>query len=179
MSRILNAAKVTSAAAAAEPKRITVDDVPAKALVVRDGFQVPAVNLDPQLADFHIKDLIPVTPKFQPRVVSQSIPPGTRVIQGTVVDLILAPKDSLNFGILANPHADLKNRTFDQVDDLVENVKTRELLLKYESSGAVVTAEKAFLLSEFQKKGITVNDDDPERTFERAFQSIRSAVAFR
>ena len=159
--------------------RISVDDVPAKAQVVREGYQVPTVNLDKQQTAFLLDNLVAVTPRLLPRVVSQNIPAGTKVIQGTVVDLIFAPKDSIGFGIFDNLHVDLRDKTLNHVDELVDNSKTRELLLKNETAGAVQPAEKDFLISEFQKKGIRVDEADPERTFNKAFGSVRSAVAFR
>jgi hypothetical protein len=172
-------ARTVERAIAQEARFINIDDKPVQAKVVREGFQVPSVALDIQQADFLLENLVTVAPRFSPRVVSQSIPAGTKVTSGTVVNLILAPKDSIPFGIFEGTHADLKGRTLNHVDDLVENAKTRELLLKRETASAVLPAEKDFLITELGKKGITVNESDPERTFEKAFGNVRSAVAFR
>ena len=158
---------------------IDISEKPTKAKVVREGFQVPPVVLDDKKATFVLENLPTVQPKAAPRVVSQSIPPGTKVTPGTVVDLILAPKDVIPFDIFEAVHADLKLKNLNHVDDVVENVAVREVLLKRESASEVTTEEKQLLVTEFQKKGITVNEADSNRTFDKAFSNVRSAVAFR
>jgi hypothetical protein len=147
--------------------------------VVREGFEVPPVVLDDKKATFVLENLPTMIHKFAPRVVSQSVPAGTKVTPGTVVDLILAPKDAVPFDIFDNVHTDLKTKALDHVDDVIENVAVREVLLRRDSASEVTTEEKQLLVTEFQKKGVTVNEADSGRTFAKAFDSIRGAVAFR
>jgi len=158
---------------------IDISDKPTKAKVVREGFEVPTVVLDEKKTSFVLDNLTTVIPRFSPRVVSQSIPPGTKVTPGTVVDLILAPKDAIPFEIFDNVHADLKTKALSHVDDVVENVAVREVLLRRDTASEVTAEEKQLLVAEFQKKGVTVNEADSTRTFARAFDSVRGATAFR
>ena len=125
-----------------EARFIDLSEKPARAKVVREGFQVPPVAFDAQKATFLIDNLVTVTPKFSPRVVSQSIRAGTKVPEGTVVDLILAPKDSIPFGVFEDLHADLKDKTLNHVDDLVENAQAREVLLKHEAAADVTPSRR-------------------------------------
>ena len=84
-----------------EDKTILVDltEKTAKAKVVREGYQVPPAALDKSKAQFEF-DNYEVTPaRALPRVVSQSVPAGTRVGAGTVVDLVLVPKSGVRFDI--------------------------------------------------------------------------------
>lgn len=160
-------------------ERIDLSETIAKPKVVREGHEVPSVGLDPKRTDFLVENLVTVTHQQLPRVISQSIPAGTKVTPGTVVNLVLAPKDAIPFSIFDVLHADLKAAAISHVDDLVENKTVREVLLNHETASDVSSDEKAALIAEFKKKGITVNESDPERTFAKAFDNIRSAVAFR
>lgn len=150
-----------------------------KPKVVREGFEVPTVVLEQKTAEFTINNLVAVPPKAMPRVVSQSIAAGTRVTPGTVVDFVVVPKTDIPFNIFSGVHEMLAARTLDQVDDIVENTTIREVLLKRESAAAVTPDEKKTLITALQAKGIVVDDTQPGRTFEKAFNSVRSAAAFR
>lgn len=67
--------------------------------VVREGYEVPAAQVNKQRAEFVI-DQLPVTdPKLTPRVVTQSVEAKTQVARGTVVNLVLAPKRSVPWSI--------------------------------------------------------------------------------
>jgi len=158
---------------------IEISPKPVTSKVVREGFEVPKVTLNKTAATFAIDNLAIVGPRFLPRVVSQSIPPGTKVTRGTVVDFVVVPKQDIPFDIFENIHAGLIGKGLTQVDDLVENVTVRNVLLKNETAADVTAADRAVLVTEFQKKGIAVDDAQPGTTFEKAFESVRMAVAFR
>ena len=149
------------------------------AKVVREGFAVPQVPLDRTKAIFAIENMVTVLPRSMPRVVSQSIPAGTKVPPGTVIDFVVVPKTDIPFNIFENVHDSLTTKNLDHVDDLLENVSVREVLLKHESAADVTPAEKAALVTAFQGKGIAVDEAQPGKTFEKAFNSVRGAVAFR
>ena len=150
-----------------------------KAKVVREGFEVPTVAIEQKQAEFTINNLVTVQPKAMPRVVSQSIAAGTRVTPGTVIDFVVVPKSDIPFNIFTAVHESLTPKTLDFVDDLVENTTIREVLLKRESAAAVTPDEKKTLVTALQAKGIVVDDNQPGKTFEKAFNSVRSAAAFR
>jgi hypothetical protein len=179
---IINATLAASAGFREEIKAqqiIEISPKPVTSKVVREGFEVPKVTLNKATSTFAIDNLITVLPRFLPRVVSQSIPPGTKVTRGTVVDFVLVPKQDIPFDIFENVHDALIGKGLTQVDDLVENVAVRNVLLKNENAADVTAADKAVLVTEFQKKGIAVDDAQPGKTFEKAFESVRMAVAFR
>lgn len=158
---------------------IEISPRPVTSKVVREGFEVPTVILNKTASTFAIDNLAIVGPRFLPRVVSQSIPPGTKVTRGTVVDFVVVPKQDIPFDIFDNIHAGLIGKGLTQVDPLVENVSVRNVLLKNETAADVTAADKAVLVTEFAKQGITVDEAHPATTFERAFESVRMAVAFR
>lgn len=159
---------------------VEVDDKPAVAKVVRDGFQVPAVQINQQATEFFLGGLVALQPRQTPRVVSQSIKAGTKVNAGTVVDLILAPPTAIPFTIFDNVHRDLRNRNVAALTDgILQDAATRQTLLKYEKAADVPAAEKTALTAQFRGANIGVDEAAPETSFEAAFNSARGALAFR
>jgi len=159
---------------------VEVDDKPAVAKVVRDGFRVPSIKLNQQNADSFLGDLEVIQPRQTPRVVSQSIKPGAKVGVGTIVDLILAPPTAIPFNIFDNVHRDLRERSISVlVDGILQNPTTRQSLLRYENAQDVPAAEKAALTQQFQSANIGIDENVPEANFEAAFDSARAALAFK
>ncbi len=159
---------------------VEVDDKPAVAKVVRDGFQVPAVKINQQATDFFLGNLDVLQPRQTPRVVSQSIKAGTKVNAGTVVDLILAPPTAIPFSIFDNVHRDLRERSVAALTDgILQDATTRQSLLKYEKAADVPAAEKTALTAQFRSANMAVDEAAPETSFEAAFNSARGALAFK
>lgn len=158
---------------------VDVSDKPAVAKVVREGHPVPQARLDPAKAGFFIDDLIVMPPAVAPRVISQSVKPGTKVVPGTVVDLILAPKQIIPFEIFEDAHADLRFATLERMDPVVNDPRARRFLLKYERAADVPESERPELTQLLSQADIGIVEDDPERNFEKAFNTARNALAFR
>jgi hypothetical protein len=159
---------------------VEVADKPTVAKVVREGFQVPPVTLDNQAATFFLDNLQVVPPRLTPRVVSQSVRPGTKVVAGTVIDLVLASADIIPFDIFDGVHEDLKGRNLSNLlDGILADAPTRQTLLKYEKAADVPQAEKTALLAKFTEADIGFNEEVPTLSFESAFNSSRAALAFK
>lgn len=163
---------------AANVALVDLSEQPAKAKVVRQGYDVPLVRFDARRVDQFVGELIAVPPRELPRVVSQTIPPGTKVSAGTVVDLVLAPRTKIPFSVLEGVHADLSTRTLDAVDPLFDNAAAKKTLLTYERAEDVPAAERAALITALQGVDVTVNDADQNRSFGKAFEAARGAMAF-
>jgi len=163
----------------AQTQLIDLSEKATKPKVVREGYQVPAPALDQRQTDFLVNQMVPVTDRQLPRVFSQSIPAGTKVMAGTVVDLVMAPRTDIPFDVFNNVHADLKGKAIPATDNLVDNATVRQILLTYDSADDVPAAQKQQLITAFGQNGITVNDSDPTRTFQQAYDAVRGAVAFR
>lgn len=146
---------------------------------VREGFLVPATTVNKQRAEFTLEQLPVAERPSIPRVVTQSITAGTHVSPGTVVDLVLAPKQLLPFGIFDGVHADLQARTLDFLDDVIENPEVRKLVLTYDSGDKMTAAEKQVITAEMGRKQITVNPEDASRSFNAIVEGLRTAAAFR
>ena len=159
---------------------VDLNPAPAKAKVVREGYQVPSPALDDKKSSFFLDNLTQIAPKSEPRVVSQTIKPGTKVLPGTAVDLVLAPTSTIPFDIFDNPHRSLKGKTVDALTDtLLEDTNVRQTLLKYNSADEVSAADKAMLTSKFAQANMAVDEASADTGFDAAFNSAHGALAFR
>src|SRR5262249_1179222 len=114
----IGAAVAAQRASTAATQNIQVVDLsgePARAQIVRQGFGVPAVAVDPRRVDQVIGGLTQVPAIDLPRVLSQSVAPGTRVPVGTAVDMVLASRRRIPFNVFNNAHVDLANRNLDAI----------------------------------------------------------------
>jgi hypothetical protein len=145
--------------------------------VVRGGEEVksPQLNLD-KVSDL-VTRLVPITRIKVPRVVSQSIPAGTRIPKGTPVDLVLIPVSDIDFSLLTTVHDDLKAKTIDSMLPLVSDPAIVPILQK-DSVDNLTDAEKATLTSKLAPLGVTVDNTVPGKSLSLAFQSLQSAKAF-
>ena len=151
---------------------------PAKAQIVRQGYEVPAVAVNPQRVDQIIGTLTQVPQINLPRVLGQSIPAGTKVPVGTVVDLVLAARNRIPFSIFANAHTDLANRTLDVLDPVLADQAAKQTLLTYASADQVPAADQTHLATLFQAANVGIDANDPNKTFAKAFESARGALAY-
>src|SRR5262249_54516983 len=124
-SQSINLTRASVAAAAASVEFIDLSEQATKAQIVRQGFDVPAVLLDQRRVDQVVGDLTQIPQQELPRVVSQSITSGTRVPAGTVVDLVLAPRNRIPFSVFDNVHLDLATRNLDSIDPLIADPAAR------------------------------------------------------
>jgi hypothetical protein len=158
---------------------VDVSDRPAKVNVVREGFQVPPPAINEQRVAGFLEDLIQLPPQQTPRVVSQSIPAGTKVTAGTVIDLVLAPKQVIPWDIFENVHAGVAGLFLPAADAALNNTQARQILLKYEDPADVPAAERTVLTNALQGTPLQVDAQDPARNFDRAFSTGRNALTFR
>lgn len=159
---------------------VEIADLPTVAKVVREGFQVPSVKLNPQAAEFFLGNLDVLQPRLTPRVVSQSVNPGTKATLGTVVDLVLAPATLIPFNIFDNVHADLQQRNVsDLLDGMLADAATRQTVLKYDKADDVPVADRTALTASFNAADVRINDNNVSTSFAAAFNAARGALAFK
>jgi hypothetical protein len=165
-----------------DDKTILIDltERAAKAKVVREGYQVPPAALDTNKAQFEFDNFEVTPPKSLPRVVSQSVPAGTKVTSGTVVDLVFVPRSGVRFDIFDGVHADFKGKNVEfMTEGILEDVKTRQILLTYENPDDVPAADKTFLQGQFNQSGITFDEAREDKNFKSAYNTARGALAFK
>lgn len=173
-------ALLRQAAAPAQQVLIDLSPQPAQARVVREGFAVPAVALDTNRANFFIDNLRPIDVRQEPRVVSQSVPAGTKVLPGTAIDLVLARTFDIPISIFKDPHRDLKTLNLNALTEgLLQDNVSRQTLLTHAVAADVPAADRARLVTQFQAQGVTIDEANTDTGFAAAFNTARSALAFR
>src|SRR5262245_4027463 len=174
----INIKNVAAQTAAQNVEFVDLSQSAAKAKIVRQGFDVPDVKLDPKKVDQFVGDLTQILPKDLPRVISQAVAAGTKVPAGTVVDLVLAPRSKIQFSVFDGLHMDLVAKNLDAIDGLFADPAAKKTLLTYTAPEDVPEADKTQLKNAFQSVGITVDETNPNRTFAKAFNSARGGIAF-
>jgi hypothetical protein len=141
--------------------------------ITRGGVAIPEVALNPSSFDFFS---LP-QPKDESRIIAQTPAAGSQLPRGSKVDLILAPRGEIVFDVFQEPHVDFHDKTL--AHPVMDDPEVHHIVQQYSDPAAVPAADRTLLLARLQEKGITVKDDDPQRTFERAFKTLRNAEAFR
>jgi len=159
---------------------IDLTEKAAKAKVVREGYQVPAAAFDKSKAAFQFDEFVEISPKDLPRIVSQSVPAGTKVTKGTVVDLVLVPRSSVPFDIFEGVHSDLKGKNVEFLTEkMLADAKARQILLTYENADDVPPTDKTYLQTLFDQQQVTFDESKTDKNFKSGYNSARGALAFR
>jgi hypothetical protein len=155
---------------------IEVGSKAAEMVIVRDGVEVTSPQLNLSRVDAFVERLKPVIPFSTPRVVQQSVKPGTRVAKGTVVDLVLVPPTTIELGLVDKAHVAFQHRTVDEVAPLVE--QARSILERKPTAADLNDQERAQMYSIFFQADITVNDQDPTMSLDAAYRVLQGAKAY-
>jgi hypothetical protein len=170
-------------AGAATPTPVRVIDLSEKSLkpnIVREGAQVPVVTLDPDLLKQIVRPDTIIDAREAARVVSQSVPPGTRVKKGATIDLVLAARFQIPVSVIAGAHRDLAPQNLDQINKgLLADPIVAELVKKFEKPEDVPAEQRAALEGKLKSGGVTLDPADPSRTYAAAFNTLKGASAFR
>ncbi|HKJ02708.1 MAG TPA: hypothetical protein VJ997_09640 [Longimicrobiales bacterium] len=162
------------------PVYVDISDKPIRTNIVREGFQVPAATVDEAQITSVLERLPPIGRVEASRVVVQSIPAGTRVTAGTVVNVVLAPKSSVPTGIFVGAHADLRGTVISQVTEAFANTNVLRTLLSYDNPAAAPEAERAAVQAEAESRfGIAVDPQDSTRDMSALWTTLRNAAAYR
>lgn len=152
----------------------------AKAKVVREGYQVPPAAFDKNKAQFEFDQYEVLPPRSMPRIVSQSVPAGTKVTRGTVVDLVLVPRSGVPFDIFDGVHSDFKGKNVEfMTEGMLADAKTRQIFLTYEDPDDIPAADKTLLQGQFTDNGITFDETLENKNFKSAYNTARGALAFK
>jgi len=176
-TRITAAASTTS-----QPiKVIDVSERPAIANVIREGKQVPSVGVSTvDLQNWlNIGVIGPIGDRR--RVITQSVPRGTRVARNTSVDIVLAEPAIIPVGVLEQPHRSLvdANLTVQAVlTNFLADPEIRNAVLDADRPDQIPAATQQRIRAEFSAQQAPIDDGDPVRDFSAAFRTLKSAAAF-
>ena len=147
--------------------------------IVREGKEVVAPVFNPNRIDDFLQHSSTLPRLLIPVAISQSIPAGTMVAKGTPVDIVFAPMSNINFGLLDVVHDDFKNLSVTDTN-LQQKVLGDSQVTAILSKGVadVTPAEKQVISDKLKAINVTVDDNTPGKTFNLAFASLKSALAF-
>lgn len=158
-------------------KTVDVSAKPVSAVIVRDGEVVKAPTVKAATVEDLLSRLKPVTRKATPRVLSQSLPPGTFVARGTPIDLVLVRSSDVTLGILEDVHAGLADRTVADILPLFDNPLVKEAVKKGDAA-KISASEKEAVQQALTGMGVEIDDGDAQKTFDKAFKSLQGAQVF-
>jgi hypothetical protein len=165
------------------PTPVKVIDLSEKSLkpnIVREGVQVPVVTLDPDLIKQIVRPDTLIDARESSRVVSQSIPPGTRVKKGATIDLVLAARFQIPVSVISGAHKDLAPQNLDQINKgLLIDPIIADVVKRFEKPEDVPVETRTALEERLKKGGVTLDPADPGRTYAAAFNTLKGASAFR
>lgn len=157
--------------------RVDVGQKVLSPVIIRGGEEILAPQVDKGRVDDMIANYIPQRRRTVPRGVAQSIPAGTFVARGTPIDVTLVPVTDIGYGILENAHLGFAERSIDDMLDLVQQPDI-ERALKKRAVGDVTETERNAIVQALGEREISVTEDDPAQSFERAFETLKQTRAF-
>jgi hypothetical protein len=146
--------------------------------IVREGKEVIAPIFNTNRIDDFLQHTSTLPRLLIPVAVSQSIPAGTMVAKGTPIDIVFVPMSNINFGLLDIAHDDLKALavTDPKVQSILADTQVTGILAKAEAD--VTADEKKVLSDKLKTININVDDSISGKSFNLAFESLKSAQAF-
>lgn len=159
-------------------RNVEIGDQKVSAVIIRGGKEVktPTVNVD-RVTDF-VDNLKPVPRPATPRLVQQSIAPGTFVAAGTPVDLVFVPPADINVGILDGVHIGARDKSILEILGVLDDSGIDTIVAKGDPA-ALTEAEKNAVTSSLAQRGVQVDDSQPDASFDRAYKTLQDVRAFR
>jgi hypothetical protein len=169
----------TAAIGAIARQNITVEVGPATVVptIVRGGKEITAPAFNQNRIDDFLSHISTLPRLLVPVAVSQSIPGGTLVPKGTPVDIVLVPMSNINFGLFDQTHADLAAHAVTDVLPILQDPTVSAALSKA-SAADLTAAEKQAITDKLRTINVAIDDTNPAKTFELAFNSLKGAQAF-
>jgi hypothetical protein len=167
------------AAAAAAPTAVEIGNAPAVAKILRDGNEVVAPQINTALASEFIDKLGPINRINLPRVLSQSVPPGTFAARGTSVDLVLVPPPQIKVGLLQGAHVDLKEKFIPDLLPLVQDAAVAPVLQSTDDPTKLTADQKTLLTAKLKDVGAGIDENVPGKGFAAAFATLKGVQAFK
>ncbi|MFP2934230.1 hypothetical protein ACLESO_55745, partial [Pyxidicoccus sp. 3LG] len=155
---------------------IEVGSLPRENIIVRDGVEVKSPTMNLTRVEAFVERLQPIVAINTPRVVQQSVKPGTRVAKGTVVDLVLVPPTNIELGLLERPHLSFQHRTVQQVAPIV--TYARPILEKRATAAELTDNERVQLYNILTEYGIEMSEENPDYSLDAAYRMLQGAKAY-
>lgn len=157
---------------------IEVGDITKVTQVTRDGQLVRAPTLDSERVNDLIDRLVVPPRNRLPRVVGQSVPPGTLVQRGTAVDLTLVSPDDTTFDVFGTVHTALRTKTIGSILTATPAPVTAIVNAKPDPA-TLTTAERTTVTAFLQGQQIPTAGGINENSFESVYGRLVDIQAFK
>lgn len=158
------------------PLAIEVGTLPAEYRFYRMGKLVKSPPMNVDKTGGFTERLPPIKAEIIPRVVQQSVKPGTRVSKGTMVDLVLVPPTDIELGLVQGAHLSFEHRTVPQVAGIVD--KARAILEKRATAAELTGNEREQLSAILIEAKVELNDERADLSMDAAYRTLQAAMAF-
>lgn len=158
---------------------IDVSDRPVESEVLRNGYKVPAIELDQDRVANIIADEFLDRLTIQPRVVYQSIPSGTRVPRGTTVDIVLTSPFLIGVDVLPGAHVDLVADNMGNVADIyLADIEVRNAIGMASTYDELPPAVRTQLETAARDNNVTLAEDTPGQDTQSLFHVLQAANTY-
>jgi len=143
--------------------------------IAREGVPLKPIPINPDVFD----DFFGGTPIVTHKVVSQSVPPGTSVPQGTTVHIQLAVPGRIPVGVVQGVITQLAEQSIQDVyTTYIEgNTQMNRVLARTAESGVLSATDEAFVMQEFEERGITLSEE-PGNDVGSALHTLQAVKTF-
>ncbi len=155
---------------------VNLGEAEKQANIARDGVAVPVVPIDFSVID----QVVPIIPLLQPRVVAQSVPAGTRIPQGTTIEVVLASPLDLPTRIVPDAHVALREIPLETVfrDFVRDRDDVRAVLARNISPETLSQADQSVIQAAFTEQHIDIDETATGAGVRNAFLALQAAQTF-
>lgn len=171
----LNTARAMAKASAVRSTQdVVFIDVGARKIeskVVRNGVPVGVHRINPDV----LKNIIIDRPLVSFRIISQSVPAGTAVPQGTTIEVTMARPGGLPVGVISGVHLDLVERNIEDVFTPLVTPATRRIVARA-AEGVLSAADEQTIKDVFAN--VAPVTDEPGKDVGAALETLRMLTTF-
>jgi hypothetical protein len=153
-------------------------DIGSKAIepqIARDGIPIKAIPINPDRFD----DFFGGRPQVDHKIVSQSVPAGTSIAQGTTIHIELAQPGSIPVGVIDGVISALADQPIGGVyQTFIEgNTEMNRVLARTAESGVLSGADQVIVEQAFAENGIALTQE-PGNDVAAALQTLQAVRTF-
>jgi hypothetical protein len=143
--------------------------------VARDGVPIKALPINPEIFD----DFFAGRPSVTQKVVSQSVPAGTPVAQGTTIHLTLAEPSTIPIGVIEGVIRDLATQPMAEVFGayIADRPDITRILARSAESDVLTANDQEIIVETFAANGVDLTDQ-PGEDVAAAMTTLQAAWAF-
>jgi hypothetical protein len=173
VERVVGTALSRSSSQLASTVFVEVGDQGVSAQITRGGATLPTVEVRPEVIGSFLDGLHLVPTK----VVTQSVPAGSAVVRGTVIDVVVAAVHDLPLEVIAGIHPALAGFTVAQASEAFLSADVRDILRRRPDPAELTTAEQGTLTAALNARDISVSEEG-SNSLTAAYKGLQAALTF-